>query len=430
MDSSTDRAESTRAGTLCLFGCRRRSLASVLLGLALCSVGGMGPGALDVSAGERPTAAVYLFGAPDSLLKPHVAADGSVVGGTLAETPVDTSAFLISVADLALASGHTPGPFDTLLMDPLAIEEIAGNPGGRVRGISGDGERVLFLDNGSGWIRIAGIAQPFPSPPAGTTLAALTDLAEDGRIAVGTLTDSGGIRRPFRADVDTGIFEVLVPQLEVAPGTFIPVAPTVHAVSGDGSTLVGLGPGFGASEAYTFDESQATILDAGFSGTNIVGSAEAVNGDGTIVLGYIFPALMGVGTRWTDGVLDPIPGFGPIAISSDGLRMAGTWFSDAGYWSEATGPVRLGDVLESVYGFDLGDYRLQDIAAMSNDGRVLVGRSGGGAYPFEGFVAVLDPPIEVALPEPRGLTSLMTGIIGLLLLGAIDSRRPDRRPTF
>lgn len=157
------------------------------------------------------------------------------------------------------------------------------------------------------------------------------------------------------------------------------------AISGDGSTIVGSSTWFpGGAAPVRWTSAGALSLGAIPGGTSdAVGSA--VSHDGSIIYG------MGLGPtgydtfRWTEatgmvGLGVTGPGFSaplPLACTPDGGILVGNAVFRAFVWTMGAGPESVQDLLENVYGLDLGGLQLVSVNAISDDGTVIAGYGEG-----------------------------------------------------
>jgi uncharacterized membrane protein len=120
-------------------------------------------------------------------------------------------------------------------------------------------------------------------------------------------------------------------------------SPTVaHAVSSDGSVVVGETGSWGSSEAFRWSQSQGIQLLGVLEGDSS-SEAAAVSGDGTLVVGY-----------------------------SSG-RKNDKFTSRAFIWDSARGMREIQSILKSQYDLDLPGWTLDEATAISSDGTAIVG---------------------------------------------------------
>jgi len=189
---------------------------------------------------------------------------------------------------------------------------------------------------------VAGAAGPEGSPPRayryreGGAIEYLGDifpdqssyaygLNHDGSIVVGyAVAGTGQAYRGFRWTQETGMQPI---------GTQF-IDSRVHAISRDGSTLVGTGD----YNAFTWTETGGITLLANAPGSNFGSYATAVNFDGSLVVGQSGPGGVRP-TLWRDGqpTLLPFPsGYRwsyPSAVSDDGRVVVGDLMPNSSIFS-------------------------------------------------------------------------------------------------
>ncbi len=188
-----------------------------------------------------------------------------------------------------------------------------------------------------------------------------------------------------------------------------------NGISRDGGTIVGLsddGP-FGTEEAYRWTAGTGMQALPNLPGALVIeSSANAVNLDGTIIVGTAKSATAGAYThavRWVNGEVEDLGVLGAYltsyayAVSDDGSVVAG---SAAGWvafvWSPSTGMISLTDHLQSYGITPPAGYRLERVNAVSGDGRTFGGLAINLATNApEGFVATI--------PAPGGGIALLGG---------------------
>jgi probable HAF family extracellular repeat protein len=199
-------------------------------------------------------------------------------------------------------------------------------------------------------------------------------------------------------------------------------------VSADGSVVVGsLAVGDESRSAYRWTEQTGSIilpplLRPRFSGAE----AQAVTGDGSVVVGYNSFRVGLSGTvdaafRWTqqEGTIGLHSGDSDFTVargvSGDGSAVVGSRFpastgGGAFYWTAETGILGLRDLLIFGGATNLDGWRLSSADGISEDGRTVVGtalRDSDGRQ--EAFVATIG-----AIPEPSTMAFVVSGSAGFL----------------
>jgi uncharacterized protein (TIGR03382 family) len=203
-----------------------------------------------------------------------------------------------------------------------------------------------------------------------------------------------------------------------------------HAISGDGSSVVGLRWTIAAGdqgEAFRWTAAEG-MVGLGFLPGGDASQAFGVSEDGSVIVGQaarladcgITVACDYEAFRWTaaDGVvgLGTLPGFDysvALDTSADGSIVVGSSSDavedDAAFIWDADHGIRSLQQLLIDLGIDLTGWRLRTASAISADGTTIVG---GGINPdgnHEGFVAVI--------PEPGSTPMLVAGVTALVALG-------------
>jgi probable HAF family extracellular repeat protein len=205
--------------------------------------------------------------------------------------------------------------------------------------------------------------------PTGTYSRAY-GVSADGSVVVGTSTvDRGNGSEAFRWTAATGMQGLG----DLAGGI---VASEGYAISGDGSTIVGMGFDGVQSPAVRWTQQTGMVSLGGLPGGNGWGQALAVNGDGSVIVGT---------------ASDPLDEFG----------RAGTDRA-AFIWDAAHGMRKLQTVLETEYGLDLSGWDLGSAVGISADGKVITGKNIGGDRGITSWVAVLGTPLGQPAARVQG----------------------------
>ncbi len=183
-----------------------------------------------------------------------------------------------------------------------------------------------------------------------------------------------------------------------------------NGISRDGSTIVGFsesdGPG-GDVEAFRWTQAGGMDSLPGLSGAPFIShEAEAVNADGSVVVGRgpsATPQGHNHAIRWLNGVpedLGTVAGFSRSvawAVDDSGAVIGGVTYTgqptSAFVWTPSTGMVLLSDYLSEFGILTPAGYRLEEVYAISGDGRTFAGLARDSTTNIrEGFVATIPAP--------------------------------------
>ena len=344
-------------------------------------------------------------------------------------------------------------------------------PGGlqhsETRGISGDGAKVVGYSRGVfgfeqavSWTRSGGI-NAIGSLPGGSIRSSAEAVSNDGTV-IGGYAES-----TLSGSIYVEAFRQLTGQAMVGLGILtnpIQFGSGIHGVSADGSMLAGVsGP-----EAIRWTSAEGMIGLGGLPGQPISSNATDISADGETIVGFAAGASGDEPFYWTSAAgMIGIGGFGggdgvAGAISADGSTLVGwstnmngdieaySWTSAGGFigfgflpgatrslnwavdvsgdgsvvvgtdcgtspckpflWDATNGLRTLENLLTNV-GIDVSGVELRDAAAISDDGKTIVGTGIGPGGFTEGWVVVLDGPPSAIVPA--------VGPFGALWLGAL-----------
>jgi probable HAF family extracellular repeat protein len=367
----------------------------------------------------------------------------------LGQFPGGTQSFASSVSDdgsVVVGGGsRTPPPNRepfrwTSATGLIGLGSLGGPNGGSASDVSADGSvAVGSVDRPVGggrafrWTSTSGMVE-LPDLPSdgsdGTTAAAVS---ADGSTVVGygaiSLGQEPGVEAYRWTQATGGVGIGFLPD-----GT----ESQAFGVSGDGSVVVGWS--YALSEELTLEYAEAFLWTQGAGmlglgellGAGSYSVAYDVTPDGSVVVGALASPIAGPREpfRWTaqggmvglgnlpDGSYDDAEAYG---VSADGSVIVGRGFDGARprsfIWDAGHGMRALEEVLVDEYGLDLGGWSSLLVAAISADGRTLVGSGVNPDRGNEAWVAVLDHSV----PEPA--TGLLVSL-GLVALVARVYARP------
>lgn len=238
-----------------------------------------------------------------------------------------------------------------------------------------------------GWANTVGMIAL--SPPGRFSSAA--DLSDDGGVIVGSCF--------FAAVFQDGTCKSLG------------AGDQAHAVSGDGSIIVGTTYVFGVG--YTAWRRVGTLfLDLGdLPGGDLSTSPDDISFDGSVIVGSAQSTFGTEAFRWTSST--GLVGLGDLsggdffsrahAVSADGSVVLGSGTSTSGpepfLWDQTNGMRELARVLEGL-GIDLGGWVLDQATGISADGRTLVGYGLNERGLREAWLAQIPETSTVSLLAP------------------------------
>jgi probable HAF family extracellular repeat protein len=163
----------------------------------------------------------------------------------------------------------------------------------------------------------------------------------------------------------------------------------VDGINSDGSVAVGdsqksLGGGYWDNEAvrWTTTGGSTQVLGLGFLSGHNYSTAQAVNADGTVIVGMSWPTGGGpaqAGFRWANGSIASLGNINPQAITADGNTVFGPAFDGSGAmrWTPVHGLETISSLL-AARGARLNNIYLNNAFATSSDGSFVL----GSGYPF------------------------------------------------
>ncbi len=236
--------------------------------------------------------------------------------------------------------------------------------------------------------------------PGGFFISGASGASGDGAVVVGG-SDAGSDPGGFRWTAETGMVPLGPSCSEVAFE-----AGTATAISDDGLVVAGIGGwcAGGGSRAYRWTE------EGGAVGLGVIpftdwSRASDVSADGLVVVGWGSDGgISDEAFRWTtqSGMvgLGDLPGGledslafgtsrdGSIVVGMGCVAGGGIFCSDSDpfIWDIHHGMRNLQEVIEDVYGYDLGSWELNSASGVSADGLVIVGNGGNPDGPAGGWV--------------------------------------------
>jgi probable HAF family extracellular repeat protein len=347
-----------------------------------------------------------------------VSADGSVVVGTIFDTPPISYRFFRWTAEASTVGPPSAGDLAAVSADGAFV--VGGFPIG------------MFPESLATRWNAAGGSENLGTLPGGA-ISAASDASADGAVVVGSSLSDFPSGRPeaFRWTEATGMVG-----LGGLPGA--EVWSSGLGTSADGLVIVGEARDADNS-FHPFRWTAATgmvKLELASNGTG--GLARRVSPDGSVVVGAVFFPPLQPGSagrieafRWTetDGMLNlgDLPG-GDVSsnaydVSADGSVIVGMGqtfsapgmptINEAFYWAQGTGMLNLRDVLVFGGATGLEGWTLTEAHGVSYDGRTVVGTAIDPSGTTQAFVATVG-----AIPEPSAivLSALATLLIAALYL--------------
>ncbi len=346
--------------------------------------------------------------APGEMRAEGVSADGCVVVGWGGGS--DPRAF-------RWRYGYTESP----PLDPFYPPVPAGKSAAHA--ISGDGGVVVgeFQAEGSLSVDVMRWTLPVRDPDGTPVVFEQFDLLSSGAFALGASGDGSSIVGVSEVGHDTpqpvlwldGVIQPL-PPLDL-PQDLAPSVGEAWGISDDGSIAAGW---LRATDASPFPH-HAVRWDAGIATSlgvlpgAVASEAFAISGDGSAIVG----TSDGRAFVHSGGALAELGGGAEIArsVSFDGSRIVGSAAAGPFLWDPDDGTRDLASWLETVYGFDLGDWTLDDATAISADGNTVVGYATNGLGDVRAYRAALSEagcPPRPTLLSPFDLYPSPYAVVG------------------
>ncbi len=273
---------------------------------------------------------------------------------------------------------------------------------GLARGVSADGSVVVGMVNnrpfrwtaagGIQFLHTTGVA--YGVTPNGLVVVGADKLAADPTARAFRWTAAGG--------------------MQMLGALVVNGSSSAHAVSADGSIVVGQGTRAGGREAFRWTEATG-IQGLGHLGhapnnpNSFSGGALAISTDGNVIVGASSAPDGNQGFRWENGNMMGLgawPGNSAEAsgVSGDGSVIVGNVLSGSGafIWTAQRGLRELKTALEQEYGLDVTGWTLTRVNGISRDGRVLAGYGMNPQGQFEGWRAVLPASTALRQAAPNG----------------------------
>lgn len=377
----------------------------------------------------RALAAVLLWTAAARAQVPSFTGVGDLPGGSASSTALDVS------ADGTVVVGESESASGTEAFRWSVGGGISGlgflsgsDPYSTANGVSANGNVVAGTSNGSDGVerayRWSGGVMTALNRFTCTDCDPITKawgISNDGLVVVGSALARGSSTSPIHLDPvrwpggGTGISDLGNLSGPQEAGEAFGASPT-------GSIIVGTHFSSSGKDAWRWQGSGLVALPHLIGGTIIAAEAHAVSNDGSTIVGYTNAATLTLpgGTvvasslqavRWTGATFGTIQSLGPfpgsvntdsaaLAVSPDGSiivgRAAGPDLTDrAFFWDAVNGMRDLKDVLADDYGLELPGWVLSEATGISD---VVAGEFaivGNGINPQgdpEGWVAFLRPP--------------------------------------
>ncbi len=214
-------------------------------------------------------------------------------------------------------------------------------------------------------------------------------------------------------------------------------------VSADGSIIVGFASRdemqgeyeINYHEAFRWTNETGMIGLGDFPGGEVYSFANAINDDGTVIVGSSWGENGTEAFRWTQqngmvglGMMSSALGLTPYsdayAVSADGTIIVGLSTGQAAVWDVRHGFRSIAGLL-TASGVDLTGWYLEQARGISADGRTIVGYGINPSGLYEAWVAVLPDNVFVS-PEPN--SALMMAICFSIAICGATLRLPSPSP--
>jgi probable HAF family extracellular repeat protein len=318
-------------------------------------------------------------------------------------------AFDVSGDGRSVVGRADPGPVSFRWTAAGGMQPLA-TPAGEVStafGISGDAS-VAVGTIGDRAARWAGGAVELIRMPAGTLNSGAGDVSDDGSVVVGYFSLPTGTFQAFRWTAAGGTEQL---------GPVTPAEGTATAVSGDGTVVVGNANPRNVRSAFRWTATGGLQELAGPVGLTGETLAFAASRDGSVIVGSAGAAAASKAVRWVDGVAQVLGDAGnaeraatALGVSADGSVVVGIAptadvpSGEAFVWDERNGMRSIRGLLQE-QGIDLTGWGVWEAEAVSDDGRTIVGWGAHG------------PDVRawlVTIPEPGGAAVLFLLAVPLL----------------
>lgn len=296
---------------------------------------------------------------------------------------------------------------------------LPGHSRSRADGVSADGSVIVGYSNEPGtslggslpseafrWAEEQGMVG-LGHLPSFCTGSWAGDVSDDGTTIIGlsfaaTVPRYGCVTEAFRFVDDTmmglGYGEELHTDMDLNESETKAVSFDGSIIAGESNTRSGDGdPWDMQTLAWLWHEATGELTDIGRLGGHVWTNISAMTPDGRVVTGVNrtpgqdLEPIPFIWTQLTSMVPLDVPTT-PKAISDDGSIIAGDDF----IWTEQTGAIDLVELLTNDLGLagQLAGWQLDDVNAISGNGRAIVGRGTNPHGNTEAWMLVLDPALQ------------------------------------
>ena len=321
-----------------------------------------------------------------------ISGDGTVVVGV-----VEGTVFRWTKASGVVVIGGNSNGNPSVSSDGTTIVGTMSDP------VSGQ-QTAAIWQSGTTWSSLGGIPGGSPS---GSSLSSGWGVSGNGSVVVGLGWINAGTAHGFRWDQASGIIDL--------GSTVTGQSCRANAVSGNGQRVVGWqssASGFWNGVYWEGGTQHPITTSSGGS----VGDANAVNSDGSVIVGSFYGDQA---WRWTESTgavgIGVLPGFNfsgyAFDVNESGDTIVGTcgfgWDRDAFIWMQELGMVKL-DTWLAGQGVDVSGWDLGSATAISDDGKVIAGW-GSGPDGLQGWVVEfeIDLPADVNNDGVVGVDDLL-----------------------